>query len=239
MRVPLGADGACMCRIVRVRRSPIFRRARCWRARRPPAQLENRIVLVGSTAPGLTDLRVTPFSNTFPGVEIHAHLIAGMLDGTTRSHPAVGERRAPAGGTRAGRACWRLCCCASVRWSGWPPRWRLLAGLLAAYAAAWSRFWVVPMAAPMLTVVGAVCAQHRLRFFCRDAQQTADDQAVRPVCAARTGGRNEPGPGALHDGRPVARHERAVFRHSRLHRFFRETAARRTGRSAQRLSCRP
>lgn len=52
-----------------------------------PKLLENRIMLLGSTAPGLADLRVTPFSSAFPGVEIHAHLMAGMLDGTTRVTP--------------------------------------------------------------------------------------------------------------------------------------------------------
>lgn len=43
-----------------------------------------RIVLVGTSAPGLTDLRATPVSEVFPGVEIHASLIAGALDGRIR-----------------------------------------------------------------------------------------------------------------------------------------------------------
>ena len=37
---------------------------------------------VGATAPGLLDLRSTPVDAVYPGVEIHANLIAGMLDGT-------------------------------------------------------------------------------------------------------------------------------------------------------------
>ncbi|MEO8630709.1 MAG: CHASE2 domain-containing protein, partial [Betaproteobacteria bacterium] len=40
--------------------------------------LHNRIVLIGSTAPGLLDLRATPVSPAYPGVEIHANLITGM-----------------------------------------------------------------------------------------------------------------------------------------------------------------
>ena len=47
----------------------------------PPAQLEGRIVLVGTTAPGLKDLRLTPVGANYPGVEAHANLIAGLLDG--------------------------------------------------------------------------------------------------------------------------------------------------------------
>ena len=49
--------------------------------------LEGKIVLIGTTAPGLLDLRTTPFSNTYPGVEIHANLIAGILDGTIKQTP--------------------------------------------------------------------------------------------------------------------------------------------------------
>lgn len=47
----------------------------------PPAQLEGRIVLVGTTAPGLKDLRPTPVGANYPGVEAHANLITGLLDG--------------------------------------------------------------------------------------------------------------------------------------------------------------
>jgi adenylate cyclase len=49
--------------------------------------LEGRIVLVGSTAPGLNDLRSAPVGNVFPGVEIHANLVSGMLDGRIKQMP--------------------------------------------------------------------------------------------------------------------------------------------------------
>ncbi|MBU1666488.1 MAG: adenylate/guanylate cyclase domain-containing protein, partial [Gammaproteobacteria bacterium] len=52
------------------------------------ASLEGRIVLIGSTAPGIMDLRVTPVSKVLPGVEIHASLISGILDGTVKWEPA-------------------------------------------------------------------------------------------------------------------------------------------------------
>ncbi len=45
------------------------------------AQLTGKIVLVGSSAPGLQDLRVTPVDQTYPGVETHANVLSGMLDG--------------------------------------------------------------------------------------------------------------------------------------------------------------
>lgn len=54
----------------------------------PRDALENKIVLVGTTAPGLFDLRATPVAKVYPGVEIHANMIAGMLDGNIKKRPA-------------------------------------------------------------------------------------------------------------------------------------------------------
>lgn len=57
--------------------------------RRADADLiEGAIVLVGTTAPGLFDLRNTPVQKIYPGVEIHANVIAGILDGRFLSRPA-------------------------------------------------------------------------------------------------------------------------------------------------------
>ncbi len=53
----------------------------------PPETLKNKIVLVGTTAPGLQDLRVTPVSEVYPGVEAHANVISGLLDGKTLVKP--------------------------------------------------------------------------------------------------------------------------------------------------------
>lgn len=52
-----------------------------------PQLLDKRVVLVGTSAPGLFDLRSTPVAPVYPGVEIHANLIAGMLDGNIRQRP--------------------------------------------------------------------------------------------------------------------------------------------------------
>ena len=50
-------------------------------------KLEGKIVLIGTTAPGLLDLRATPVGNAYPGVEIHANMITGILDGTIKQTP--------------------------------------------------------------------------------------------------------------------------------------------------------
>lgn len=56
--------------------------------RLPVDALKDKIVIVGTTTPGLMDLRATPVATTYPGVEIHANLIAGMLDGNIKLKPA-------------------------------------------------------------------------------------------------------------------------------------------------------
>jgi adenylate cyclase len=53
-----------------------------------PLALKGKIVLVGASAPGLHDLRSTPVDSVYPGVEIHANLIAGMLGRTIKEKPA-------------------------------------------------------------------------------------------------------------------------------------------------------
>ncbi len=49
-----------------------------------PALLAGKVALLGTSAPGLKDLRVTPVGAADPGVEVHANLISGMLDGRVK-----------------------------------------------------------------------------------------------------------------------------------------------------------
>jgi adenylate cyclase len=49
--------------------------------------LEGHIILVGTTAPGLQDLRSTPVNNEYPGVEVHANLIKSILDESFKLRP--------------------------------------------------------------------------------------------------------------------------------------------------------
>ncbi len=46
-----------------------------------PAVLKDAIVLVGTTAAGLLDLRSTPVGQAYAGVEVHANIVSGLLDG--------------------------------------------------------------------------------------------------------------------------------------------------------------
>jgi adenylate cyclase len=53
-----------------------------------PALLKDKIVLIGTSAPGLLDLRSTPVQNIYPGVEVHANIISGILDNRIKHKPA-------------------------------------------------------------------------------------------------------------------------------------------------------
>ena len=53
-----------------------------------PAKLKDRIVLIGTSAPGLLDLRSTPVQNIYPGVEVHANIVSGILDDRIKHKPA-------------------------------------------------------------------------------------------------------------------------------------------------------
>ena len=53
----------------------------------PADELKDKIVIVGTSAQGLLDLRATPVREDFPGVEVHANLISGFLDGTIMHKP--------------------------------------------------------------------------------------------------------------------------------------------------------
>ena len=52
-----------------------------------PEALKGKIAILGTTAPTLQDMRSTPVADVYPGVTIHAHMIAGILDGEIKKRP--------------------------------------------------------------------------------------------------------------------------------------------------------
>jgi adenylate cyclase len=52
-----------------------------------PSELQGRIILIGSSAAGLADLRATPLDPSVPGVEVHAQLLEHMLEGRALARP--------------------------------------------------------------------------------------------------------------------------------------------------------
>ena len=55
--------------------------------RTPANAFRDKIVFVGSTALGVYDLRVTPFSSVFPGLEVHANLVDNIVRQTFLFRP--------------------------------------------------------------------------------------------------------------------------------------------------------
>jgi hypothetical protein len=53
----------------------------------PTSELKDKIIIVGTSAQGLLDLRATPVREDYPGVEVHANLISGILDQTIMHRP--------------------------------------------------------------------------------------------------------------------------------------------------------
>lgn len=64
-----------------------FSIAQIMRHETPLDALRGRIVLVGTTAQGLVDMRSTPIQTAYPGVEMHATVLAGMLDNSFKERP--------------------------------------------------------------------------------------------------------------------------------------------------------
>ncbi len=88
-RIPVDANAAALVPYRgKVRSFPYVSAADVFLDKVPAGRLKGRIVLVGASAPGLVDLRATPVGTAYPGVEIHANLIAGMLDGSIKQRPA-------------------------------------------------------------------------------------------------------------------------------------------------------
>ena len=54
--------------------------------------LENALVLVGTTATGMFDLRSTPLEAVYPGVEVHANILNGILDAFVVEDVAAGAQ---------------------------------------------------------------------------------------------------------------------------------------------------
>ncbi len=69
---------------------PTYSAAAVMNGQVPPEALKDKVVIVGATAVGVYDLRVTPFSGTFPGVEVQATVMDNLLQGNFIRTPPFG-----------------------------------------------------------------------------------------------------------------------------------------------------
>ena len=165
LRVPLDAQGHALVPYRAANAFAYVSAGDVIHARVPSANLEGRIVLIGSTAPGIMDLRVTPVSSALPGVEIHASLISGILDGTVKWEP-VGVR----GMELASIAIAGLLLAALLPVIS--PLWAALATLGLSLLLAGGNFYAwsvwhaqLPLAAPLLAALGLFVLNMSYGFF--------------------------------------------------------------------------
>ncbi len=135
-------------------------------------RIAGRIVLVGTSAMGLVDLRPTPFTPSEPGVDIHAEALAQILRGDILVRPTW----ATAAETGAAAA---LALALSILVSTVRLRLALAAGLVGAaaiLAVAWAAYgdgWLLdvslPLLLPPLAFTAAALARHA--FAERDARR--------------------------------------------------------------------
>ena len=69
---------------------PTYSAAALMNGTLPAEALKDKIVIMGATAVGIYDLRVTPFSGTFPGVEVQATIMDNLLRGNFIRTPSFG-----------------------------------------------------------------------------------------------------------------------------------------------------
>ena len=88
LRIPVDEELATLVPYAGARGSfPYISFSDIWSDKVPAEKLRGKIALIGATAPGLFDLRSAPVDNVYPGVEMHANLIGGMLQGKVKEKP--------------------------------------------------------------------------------------------------------------------------------------------------------
>ncbi|HWY23349.1 MAG TPA: adenylate/guanylate cyclase domain-containing protein, partial [Nevskia sp.] len=129
-----------------------------------PELLKGAVVLLGTTAAGLLDFRSTPLSNVFPGVEVHANIISGLLDGRIK-------QKAP---YYSGIEASLLLLIAALMTLLYPRLSPLVGGLLVLGIilaltilgfAAWSSNFITPLGIPVVFVLTLFLAQMLYSYF--------------------------------------------------------------------------
>jgi adenylate cyclase len=57
----------------------------------PPEMISRKLIMIGTSATGMNDIKTTPVSRAMPGVEIHAQVLESALAGAALSRPNSGE----------------------------------------------------------------------------------------------------------------------------------------------------
>ncbi len=87
VEVPTDADGGIWLKFRPSEPASYISAANLLAGAVPASEIEGRIILIGSSAPGLLDLRATPLDAALPGVEILAQALEHVVSGHTLTRP--------------------------------------------------------------------------------------------------------------------------------------------------------
>ena len=89
LEIPTDWRGRAWLRFAPYDRSRYVSAIEVLNGRTPPGLLKDKLVLIGTSAVGLLDIKATPIDPTMPGVEVHAQTIDNALNGTVLKRPAA------------------------------------------------------------------------------------------------------------------------------------------------------
>jgi len=209
-------------------------------------RFRDRIVLIGSSAPGLADLRATPVQAAMPGVAIHATLIAAALDSVDAS-PAAGALLQSRSSASAGLGALVALGTGVVLTLMMPVLGALGSLTLGAVAAltiwgsaaiAWNNLGlVIPVAAAQGLVVALLILNLTAGYFVEGPHAPRDGRSLRRVCLARA--RRASGARSFADcalGQREPRADDPLRRYPRIHPDRGDHATREPSRVPERLS---
>jgi adenylate cyclase len=90
LEVPTDRNGQLWVHFARQDRSIYVSAADVLDGNVPPEMIDHKLVLIGTSAVGLNDIKTTPVSSAMPGVEIHAQVLEAALTKALLSEPPYG-----------------------------------------------------------------------------------------------------------------------------------------------------
>ncbi len=87
VEVPTNADGRINVKFRHINPAAYIPAWKVLSGEVPPDDVAGRIILVGTSAPGLLDLRATPLESAVPGIDIHAQVLEHILTGRSLVRP--------------------------------------------------------------------------------------------------------------------------------------------------------
>jgi adenylate cyclase len=87
VEVPTDSGGGLFIKFRHFDKTPYIPAWKVLAGEVPKEEIEGRIILVGTSAPGLLDLRATPLDSAVPGIDIHAQVLEHLLTGRFLTRP--------------------------------------------------------------------------------------------------------------------------------------------------------